>query len=269
MEKIDDIEKLIRDFLAKRNINLDEVKIDENKYRCEVCKEALTFIDERGYEMGRDCKCMREYRVNARLKKFKEYSVNIRNGKKEIFSNIDRTILTKEEAKIYENAYGYCKKFSENLKNGGGFLFQGVAGSGKTFLANCICNELEKRGFSVISLRLGDYLKILREDFKEEDKFLTAIKEVDMLFVDDVGSEQINRRDGANWGEEKIYNLFNTRNLIAKPLIITTNLTDFKLKNHLKFGDSNKIYSRISQMLEKIEMNFEDKRLIKKFKVSF
>ncbi len=268
MEKIEDVEKFIKEILAKKNINLDEYKIPDKEY-CKVCGEVISFVNDEGYLTGRDCKCMRTYRINAKLKKFQKYSVNTRNEKKELFSNVDRTILTKEEAKIYENAYGYCKKFSENLKIGGGFLFCGTAGSGKTFLANCICNELEKRGFSVVSLTLSDYFKILREDFKEEAKFLSAIKEVDMLFIDDVGSEQINRKDGANWGEEKVYNLFNTRNIAQKPIIITTNLAEFELKNHLRFGNSDKIFSRLSQMVERIEMNFEDKRLKKNFRILF
>ncbi len=263
------IEKLIKEFLINKNIDLDKLEIKQNKYHCEVCGEPLIFFDENGYEIGRDCKCMRQYRFSARIKKFNKYSVINRNEGKDIFSNIDREILTEKEAEIYKKAYGYSKKFAENLKNGGGFLFQGTAGSGKTFLANCICNEIAKQGFSVISLTLSDYFKIIREDSKEEDKFLSIVREVDMLFIDDVGSEQINRKDGSNWGEEKVYNLFNTRNSVQKPMLITTNLTLKELKNHLRFGSSDKIFSRLSQMLAIIKMNFEDKRLKKNFKILF
>ncbi len=269
MEKIEDIEKYIKEILAKRNIDLADYNLDEKEIRCKICGEIISFISEEGYEMGRDCRCMRKYRLNARMKKFKKYSVNTRNEKKDIFSNTDRNIMCEKEVELYKKAYSYCKRFSENLKNGGGFLFQGSVGSGKTFLANCICNELEEKNFSVISLNLGDYFKLLREDSKEEDKFLTAVKEVDMLFIDDVGSEQINRRDGTNWAEEKIYNLFNTRNVVQKPLIITTNLTMLELQNHLKFGRSDKIYSRLKQMLQVIVMNFDDKRLKKNFQILF
>lgn len=271
-EKIEDVDKLIKNFFKSKNIDLENYKLNEKDKKetyCKVCGEIISFVSDEGYETGRDCRCMRKYRLVARLNKFKKYSVTVRNENKDTFSNVDRSILSPKEIEIFRMAHGYTKRFDENLKTGGGFLFQGTPGSGKTFLANCICNEIESKNFSVISLNLADYFKILRENLKEEDNFLKLIKEVDMLFIDDVGSEQINRKDGSNWAEEKIYNLFNTRNSVHKPLIITTNLTAKELENHLKFGNSNKIYSRLRQMLELIEMNFDDKRLKNKFKVLF
>lgn len=113
---------------------------------------------------------------------------------------------------------------------------------------------------------MSDYFSKIRRSVEYEEELKEAIKEADLLFIDDLGSEQINRKDGALWGEEKLFNLFDIRYRAKKPILITTNLSKEELKEHLKVNNTDKIFSRLNEVIYKaLSFNFEDKRINKNF----
>ena len=154
-----------------KNLEIPEEEIILNEHskileRCEICKEVIRYKTNR-YEFMRDCKCLRKYRVEAKLNKFKDLSITDRNFKSDIFMNakIDKNGA---EAELYKKIKNYVKGFDEVLKLNDGLLFKGNCGTGKTFLANCICNFLIDKGYAVLSFKLADYLRVLREDFEKK-----------------------------------------------------------------------------------------------------
>jgi len=223
--------------------------------RCEKCGEIQEYKHE-GYTMSRDCACMRNYRVQARLKRFQDLSITDRNSKSDIFSN-SKKITNAEEKEIYKELYKYAETFSTSNK---GYIFSGGVGTGKTFLANCVCNKLCEKGFSVLSFSLGAYFNKIRFSTDEEEKLIQAVKDVDLLFIDDLGSEYINRENGKMWGEEKIFRLFDERYRVGKPILITTNLDAGEIKEHLKVKGVDKIYDRLKSECKYREFNWESKR---------
>ena len=226
--------------------------------RCEICKEVIKYKTDK-YEFMRDCKCMRKYRVEAKINKFKSLSITDRNFKSDIFMNakIDKNGA---EAELYKKIKNYVKGFDEVLKLNDGLLFKGNCGTGKTFLANCICNFLIDKGYAVLSFKLADYLRVLREDFEKktglEGKLLEAIKEADMLFIDDLGSEKLSE----DWGKEKLCTLIDTRYSARKPILITTNLTATEMVDFLRYKNTDKILDRINQMTKTFDFTWETKR---------
>ena len=226
--------------------------------RCENCKEVIRYKTNK-YEFMRDCKCIRKYRVEAKLDKFKSLSITDRNFKSDIFMNakIDKNGA---EAELYRKIKNYVKGFDEVLKLNDGLLFKGNCGTGKTFLANCICNFLIDKGYAVLSFKLADYLRVLREDFEKktglEGKLLEAIKEADMLFIDDLGSEKLSE----DWGKEKLCTLIDTRYSARKPILITTNLTATEMVDFLRYKNTDKILDRINQMTKTFDFTWETKR---------
>ena len=223
--------------------------------RCEKCGEIIDYIHE-GYTMTRDCACMRSYRVQARLKRFQDLSIADRNSKSDIFSN-SKKITNAEERAIYEELYNYANNFNISKK---GYIFSGGVGTGKTFLANCVCNQLSEKGFSVLSFSLGAYFNKIRFSTDEEEKLIQAVKDVDLLFIDDLGSEYINRENGKMWGEEKLFRLFDERYRTGKPILITTNLDAGEIKEHLKVKGVDKIYDRLKSECKYREFSWESKR---------
>ncbi|ALF17418.1 ATP-binding protein [Fusobacterium animalis] len=227
--------------------------------KCEICGE-VTEYKHQGYDMSRDCACMRSYRKQARLKRFKDLSIIDRNAGSNIFSNAEIDKSNTEERKIYQELYKYAEDFSIEKH---GYIFAGGVGTGKTFLANCVCNMLNERGFSVLSFSLGAYFNRIRKNIDEEESFISAVKDVDLLFIDDLGSEYINRENGKMWAEEKIFRLFDERYRAGKPIVITTNLKVGELKEHLKINGVNKVYDRLLEMCKYVEFNWQSKRKLK------
>lgn len=226
--------------------------------RCEICKEVIRYKTNK-YEFMRDCKCMRKYRVEAKLNKFKSLSITDKNFKSDIFMNA-KIKKNGAEAELYKKIKNYVKGFDEVLNLNDGLLFKGNCGTGKTFLANCICNFLIDKGYAVLSFKLADYLRVLREDFEKktglEGKLLEAIKEADMLFIDDLGSEKLSE----DWGKEKLCSLIDTRYGARKPILITTNLTATEMIDFLRYKNSDKILDRINQMTKTFDFTWETKR---------
>lgn len=247
--------------IKKMEIQDEEIITNEHSKilgRCEICKEVIRYKTNK-YEFMRDCKCIRKYRVEAKLNKFKSLSITDRNFKSDIFMNtkIDKNGA---EAELYRKIKNYVKGFDEVLKLNDGLLFKGNCGTGKTFLANCICNFLIDKGYAVLSFKLADYLRVLREDFEKktglEGKLLEAIKEADMLFIDDLGSEKLSE----DWGKEKLYSLIDTRYGARKPILITTNLTAAEMIDFLKYKNTDKILDRINQITKTFDFTWDTKR---------
>ena len=107
-------------------------------------------------------------------------------------------------------------------------LFIGNTGLGKTFLTNCIANEILKQGKTVLYQTAPVMFdQLLDEKFGKTISSINLqenILNVDLLIIDDLGTEKINENK-----IEELFTVINTRLLnqnhkITKT-IISTNLT--------------------------------------------
>lgn len=130
-------------------------------------------------------------------------------------------------SKIYDFCLNYAKTFKENSK---GILMKGETGLGKTHLSLAIANELIQNGFSVVYVSAPDILSKLEKEhfsygYSKEEEVMQSLIACDLLIIDDLGTEFATPFTSA-----AIYNLFNTRVNMGKPLIINTNLTSADLE---------------------------------------
>jgi len=117
-------------------------------------------------------------------------------------------------------------KFIENFDNPEekNLLFSGCTGLGKTFLSNCIVNELIKKGKTVLYQTAPVMLdSLISYMFKNDSSLSDNLLNVDLLVIDDLGTETINSMKFT-----ELYKIINTRLLnqngkITKT-IISTNL---------------------------------------------
>lgn len=244
-----------------KKIGIDK-KDFEPKYECDKCKDT-------GYFGDKMCTCFSQALINESFKQS-----NISKLKDENFSTFedDYYSMNKNKEKYgiekspYENMEGIKKlayAFSHNLddvsqKN---LLFTGKTGLGKTFLANCVASEAIKQGKSVIYQTAPILMdKMVNYKFKfnkteEEIEDYEKIFNVDLLIIDDLGTESMN---SAKFSE--LFNILNTRLLRNKKILISTNLTPQEIKTQY----DDRIFSRFVGEFVICRFVGEDIRVLKK-----
>ena len=156
-------------------------------------------------------------------------------------------------SRIYNYCRDYADTFSSTSKN---ILMRGATGLGKTHMSLAIANEVIRKGNSVIYVSAPEILSRLeREHFtyqydKQEDTFNSLLK-CDLLILDDLGTEF-----STQFSVSCVYNLFNSRILEGKPMIISTNLTMTELLTTY----SQRFASRLIGSCDTLEFLGEDVR---------
>ena len=226
-EKLDNEKKSILKSLGK-----DESVLLPH-FECNVCKDTGYINTASGSKM---CNCLKQKLFNMEYNKS-----NIGNLKKENFDNFNLNFYSdKIDKEKYQSAISprenilNIKKIADNFisnfdnpeeKN---LLFRGYSGLGKTFLSNCIANELLKKNKTILyqtaPVMFEELIKYRMKAKDANQDILNNILNVDLLIIDDLGTENIN---GMQFTE--LFNIINTRllkqnNQITKT-IISTNYT--------------------------------------------
>ncbi len=180
----------------------------------------------------------------------------------------DKTDTEKYKSKLsprenIEKIRKICDKFIENFDypNENNLLFCGNSGLGKTFLSSCIANEMIKKGKTVLYQTSPVMLdNIIDYKFgKSNNNIVSTINSVDLLIIDDLGTETKN-----NLKITELFNIINSRllnqnNTITKT-IISTNLSLQELYNNY----DERILSRIIGNYEACYFFGDDIRIKKK-----
>lgn len=148
----------------------------------------------------------------------------------------------------------YVANFDAMRSQGTGLLLCGSVGTGKSFLAAAIANELINQGTPCLMTNFSRIISRVSEKFGGDQKYLDDLNRFDLLIIDDLGSE---RDTEFTW--EKVMNVVDARYRAGLPLIITTNLT---LKDLADPSDirRQRIFSRLKEMCVFLEVNGADRR---------
>lgn len=215
-------------------------------YSCKLCNDT-------GYSINDNkimCSCLRQKLLDIEYNKANISSLeyeNFENFDINLFSDMtdekkyNSNISPKENVKkIKDISLIFIKNFNNPKEKN--LLFTGNTGLGKTFLTNCIANELLKEGKTVLYQTAPVMLdSIIDYRFGKNPNFnYNDLLNVDLLIIDDLGTESLN-----NMKFSELFNILNTRllnqnNHITKT-IISTNLS---LNNLFKTYDE-RIFSRL------------------------
>ncbi len=232
-----DLKEKINKFLKANNI--DESKLTP-KYDCPICNDT-------GVVGGRICKCLLN-ELNKTISINSSSQSEFKN-----FENSDDSSLTANDKKAYEVIKSWCEKYPEITKINLNIL--GGAGSGKTFLLECVANEMLNKNYVVVYKTAFELNELARLYHIGKSFEFGDVLNADILLIDDLGTEPILK----NVTIEYLYNLINTRQIHKKPTFISTNLS---LDNILSRYDE-RIFSRLANKHLAITINLTsaDKRI--------
>lgn len=221
------------DYFLNNNLDLN---IFEPDYDCKICKDTGYIKDDN--QRLSICSCLKQHLLDISYN-----NSNLANIKKENFDNFnlnlfsDKIDISKYKIKCSpRDNINNIKKASINFiasfnsfeeKN---LLFTGNTGLGKTYMSNCIANELLKQGKTVLYQTAPVLLETIIDNkfnkYKNHntDSFYKSILNADLLILDDLGAESSN-----SMIISELFTLINSRalNLSSKPTktIISTNLS--------------------------------------------
>lgn len=191
------------------NLSLDNIEYE----RC-TCKKAQEYWkekDKQDYEIAKR-KHFRE--IINKIYKQNYIGRKIQNLNFENFNSNSENELAIVIAKDYVNK-------NITSANTNGLIIMGESGVGKTHLAASIANKLIENDKIVLMGRLTTLLDMIKETFKDntksENELIELYSNVDMIIIDDLGTEKI-----SNWALEKLYTIIENRNENRLPIIITT-----------------------------------------------
>lgn len=221
-------EEELKILCARRDAVLAEMGITDDMinppYECKLCLDT-------GLINGKPCSCV--------ISKCSQDGITYQNS----FSSSDLSIFPKAELsrieRVYAAAKSFCDKFPSTKKLN--ILLMGRCGSGKTYLASCINNEILSKGYSVIMLSafaLNNRMHKYHTTFdSDRSSYLDPLLDCDLLIIDDLGTETMMK----NVTAEYLFHIINERMSEGLHTMITTNLDDEIIK--LRYGE--RLYSRL------------------------
>ena len=251
--------KNLKDFVLREN----DIERNGHIY-CKVCGKR---VDGELLDLG-FTKFIPRIKCECEIKRDKENAereilTRISSLKRDCFSSPNQHQYTferflNEKGQAYKVAYNYAKNFEQMKEDNVGLLFYGDVGSGKTYLACSIANELiEREQIKVKIMNLSQVInQIQKSAFKvDSNEIIDNLSNIPLLILDDLGIE----RD-TSYAREQVYNIINSRYLKGRPTIFTTNLSLEIIQNPNIELEYQRIYSRILEMTIPVKVTGEDFR---------
>lgn len=253
-EKSLSLQEEYADLLKKYGYSDDYLEV---KYNCEKCKDT-GFFEKNGNTVM--CDCMKKLLQDIMCEKINKLSplelstfdtFNLSYYKDELDKNGKNPYETM--VKIFNFCEKYANEFTDNSK---GILMRGGTGLGKTHLSLAIANKVIKKGYSVVYVSAIELFSQLEFDHfhnknSSEQDTIKSLVACDLLIIDDLGTEY-----PSQYTKSVVYNIFNSRVLRRKPVIINTNLT----VNELVETYSSRFFSRVIETCTRLDFIGTDNR---------
>lgn len=227
--------------------------------QCPDCKDT-------GYVNGKRCHCFEQAAIDLiytqsnlstvlARENFEHFSLDYyskENQNENGLSSYDAAVLAVNEC------HEFIDTFNTEFRN---LFFYGNTGVGKTFLSNCIAKALLDAGHSVVYFTAPQLFDILEKDVFEKDgaarELHRNIYEVELLIIDDLGTEVNNR-----FTTTQFLRTLNERMQRERSTIISTNLAMSDVEDLY----TERSLSRILGYYTVIRLFGDDIRLLQKLK---
>lgn len=262
-EEMQKLKKKNSELQAEYNALLKSIGYSENvleaRYQCDNCSDT-GYYEENGKTVM--CGCLKNLLVSVaceELNKTAPLSLSTFDTFNLNYYSEDKDTNGVSPYFVMSKVFEYCVKYAHDFSlNSGNILMKGNTGLGKTHLSLAIANEVIRKGFGVIYVSAPSLLQRIEKNYFSNDKnddIEELINECDLLIIDDLGTEF-----HTQFSSSQLYNIFNSRILSNKPVIINTNLTP----NQMKDDYSERFVSRVFGNSQVLDFLGDDIRIEKK-----
>lgn len=234
--------------------------IFEPRYTCKKCNDS-GYYDENGRTLV--CSCLKNALIACACAELNRTApLSLSTFESFSLDYYDKNIDSSAGISPYNHMSSvlkYCQSYAENFgKHSSSILMKGATGLGKTHLSLAIANEVIKKGYGVIYVSAPSLVTRLEKNYfgnSDDDSTINMLIECDLLIIDDLGTEF-----HGQFSVSQLYNIFNSRMLSNKPIIINTNLTIREMEKIY----SERFVSRICGNAQKLDFLGSDIRIRKK-----
>lgn len=222
-------------------VNYDKSMIEYERCNCE---KAVQFWKE--FDLEQEEKQRQEeykkiinsiYKDNYMKKRLQKYN----------FENVSDTY---EDTFIINQLIKFTDLCIESeIKNG--LIIYGNIGYEKTYLAACIANKMIEQNKIVLMEKSSSIIDKIKKSFNKnelsENEITELYSNVDMLIIDDFGSENLSK-----WALEKLYKIISNRYDNELPIVITTRYNKEQLIEQLSTENFTEIAEEIVEVLNEM-----------------
>ena len=200
-------------------------------------------------EMAREKEEMRKKEERRRIETLSSYSLTDDLFYDCTFEHF--TVRNQDDEILLKRLRNYVDQFDYFYQRNKGLLLYGPPGTGKTFGAYCIANALMKAGIPVM---ITSIIKLTNGGLYGSDlqKILELMKNARLLILDDFGAER-----NTEFRSEEIFSIIDGRVGSNRPMIITSNIMDFKSETDIR---RLRIYDRINKACIPLKVSGESRR---------
>ena len=141
-------------------------------------------------------------------------------------------------AKITDTCKRYVDRWYAMEENNAGILFYGEVGTGKSYFAYAILNELLKRQVIGTATTFSRIINVVQSN-KNKQEILDHLLGYDILVLDDLGAQR-----ESEFANDIVFSVIDSRIKAKKPMIITTNLSWDEMTG-TKVQYEKRIYDRV------------------------
>lgn len=267
-------------YFSSYKLKEDEFITDKFELKCSNCKTDR-YCQHNNFVVTCICSCQskkleeekefeRKMQNMRKLEKLKDSSLLGERYKDASFNNLDMN-RPSDFINAVQRCKTYCEKWDEVNKQGLGIYLYGDVGTGKSLLTACIGNYLLSKMVPVLFTNFFEIAKQIKKSFNSntmsESDFIDKLASIDLLIIDDIGTEIVVKNGEKTWIQDKIYDVINARYISNKPTIFSSNESLVELVENC--GLMKKTVDRIAAMsTAKIKLQGSSYRLIEQTKVS-
>ncbi|HEY8365186.1 MAG TPA: primosomal protein DnaI [Haloplasmataceae bacterium] len=275
----------LKAYLNANNIRLDEIKLNnslmnllhyvENVHKCDNCigldsctqfnqgfKPILEDNDTFIHIKYLPCEFYKAYEVREKIS---EHLKSFYMPKKILKASLDEVEIEKERMVAINRIATFAKSYTKDKFQKGVYL-TGPFGVGKTYLLAAMANALAKRYIRVALVYFPDLIRELKSAIGKDifEKMLMEIKTIDVLVLDDIGSEM-----NTQWVRDEILGpILQFRMLEELPTFFSSNksinelIRDYAITNDNVQDDTKaqRIKDRIMALADEVKMSGKNYR---------